>query len=152
MDALYTVKSEYTYKEYRKLSYCSMKASWGMIAIACAVLIALLVYDILQGYWFFACWITGALAFVWLLIEHRFKKAYKDGGYKDDEVTICFYEDYMEGISKRGNTKVLYKNLYQVIETKTSFYIMMGNNMGFIAMKENCTEELCEFIRKLKVK
>ncbi|MBQ3110669.1 MAG: YcxB family protein [Clostridia bacterium] len=61
-----------------------------------------------------------------------------------------FYEAHIESEGAKSSTKVLYKNLYKIVETKTSFYVMMGNNMGFIVMKDDCPEGLIEFIRSIK--
>ena len=68
---------------------------------------------------------------------------------KDLEVDFEFYNDYCVYKCKLGETKIEYKDLYKIIETKTNFYLMIAKNQGIILKKENCNEELQKFVRKL---
>mgnify|MGYP003305682378 CR=1 FL=1 len=48
--------------------------------------------------------------------------------------------------------KVVLKDdeIYKLYETKTNFYILLNAKEVMIIVKENCSEELCEFIRNKK--
>lgn len=151
MEALYTVKNKYTYEEYRKFSYyCSWYSSRVTIAVCIVIMLGFLVNSIIKGYILPISVVVAFFVGFPFFIEYSIKKAYKTHKAYEHEVTIRFFEEFIEGEVANSTTKVLYKNLYKTVETKTSFFIMMGNNQGFLVIKENCTEELCEFIRKLK--
>lgn len=46
--------------------------------------------------------------------------------------------------------RVEYNKLNEIIETKTNFYLMISKNQGHMVLKENMSDDLQNFIRKLK--
>lgn len=46
--------------------------------------------------------------------------------------------------------KVKNSNTLYSIETKTNFYLMISKNQGHMLLKENMSDDLQNFIRKLK--
>lgn len=151
MDALYTVKTKYTYKEYRKFSYyCMWHSSRVILAICYIVMAALLIRGIINGNIISSCMAVAFFVVMPIFVEYTFKKAYTSKKSNSGEIVMRFYEAHIESEGAKSSTKVLYKNLYKIVETKTSFYVMMGNNMGFIVMKDDCPEGLIEFIRSIK--
>ncbi|MBQ8540645.1 MAG: YcxB family protein [Clostridia bacterium] len=113
-------------------------------------MVALLIHSVINENIVSSCIAVAFFVVMPIFVEYTFRKAYKSKKFNGGEIIMHFYEEHVESEGTKGTTKFLYKNLYKVVETKTSFYIMMGNNMGFIVMKENCSEELCEFIRNIK--
>ena len=53
-------------------------------------------------------------------------------------------------LTKKHEYKVFYKDLYEILETKDNFYLMLSQNQGVIIIKENCNKKLIEFIEGLK--
>ena len=148
MDALYTVKLKYTYEEYRKFYYSCQQ--WKTLVICFIIMLFLLVNSIIEKHIVVTCLAIGFFIWFPLFMEYHIKKSYKTKKSNGEEVTLRFYEEYIEGAVSNSVTKVLYKNLYKVRETKTSCYIMMGANQAFIVTKDICSDNLAEFIRKLK--
>lgn len=70
----------------------------------------------------------------------------RESGEADDVWYYGFFEDYMEQTSRKGVTKIYYNQMYEIIETDTHFYPMIGKNNGFIIRKENCRPELIAFL------
>lgn len=66
----------------------------------------------------------------------------------DVEFTLKFYEDCLEKTSELRNEIIKYDTIKQIIETRTNFYIL--TRYIIIIEKNNCSEELCEFIRGIK--
>ena len=68
----------------------------------------------------------------------------------DREETVSFYDDFL--VADRGvlNVRYAYDKIYEVNESKTNFYIMLTAAEGLIILKENCSDELCEFVRRIK--
>ena len=71
----------------------------------------------------------------------------RESGEADDVWYYGFFEDYMEQTSRKGVTKIYYNQMYEIIETDTHFYPMIGKNNGFIIRKENCRPELIAFLQ-----
>lgn len=82
----------------------------------------------------------GAIRFT---INNKYKKEAKFLGV---ESIINFYEDSIEQINQYASTKIPYKDLYKLIETKTNYYFLTGTNTGFNIIKANCSPELIDYI------
>lgn len=86
-------------------------------------------------------------------VNSQIKKTYESNELlKDITQTIEFYEKYFVAKSDKSETTVEYEKLYKVIENKTNFYLMIADNQGYIVSKSNCSQELIDFIMKLKKK
>ncbi|MBQ2430817.1 MAG: YcxB family protein, partial [Campylobacter sp.] len=69
-----------------------------------------------------------------------------------------FYDDYFTEKTNEFNensssnfSKIKYEDLYKIVETKTNFYLFVGNILAFTIIKQNCSAELIEFLRKIKI-
>ena len=69
-----------------------------------------------------------------------------------------FFEDYFTQKTNDFNqnvsadfSQIKYEDLYKIVETKTNFYLFVGNILAFTIIKENCSTELIEFLRKIKI-
>ncbi|MBR7047357.1 MAG: YcxB family protein, partial [Campylobacter sp.] len=68
-----------------------------------------------------------------------------------------FFEDYFTQKTNDFNqnvsadfSQIKYEDLYKIVETKTNFYLFVGNILAFTIIKENCSAELIEFLQKIK--
>ena len=62
-----------------------------------------------------------------------------------------FFENEFIEKTERSSTAIRYEDLFEILESKTNFYLMLAKNQGAIIVKQNCSEELIEFIKNLKV-
>ena len=60
-----------------------------------------------------------------------------------------FYEDRLTAKTEAGNSEVPYDKLYQVMETNTNFYLLVGANQSFAVKKADCTKELLARLQRL---
>ncbi len=65
-------------------------------------------------------------------------------------VDMVFNENDLNISSSDGQSIINYDSIYKIIETKTHFYIMLSAVKGHIVVKDNCSKELIDFIRKIK--
>ena len=84
--------------------------------------------------------------FLWYLKQ---KNDYQKDRNQNSKIVFRFFEEHFEKKSPIGTSTIYYDKLYKVIETKTNFYLMISPNQGDIIQKENCTEQLIEFLHKL---
>ena len=68
------------------------------------------------------------------------------------ESEISFYEDCFEQTNSLGTSKITYDKIYRILENDTNLYIMISKNQGYIIIKENCSQELIDFIKNLTPK
>lgn len=66
-------------------------------------------------------------------------------------VKYDFYNTYFIENDDNGETKLEYKKLYKIIETKTNFYLMISKNQGFLLNKSNFPKGLDDFLRNIKI-
>lgn len=78
-------------------------------------------------------------------VNNRIKK---EANFTNIESTINFYDDAIEQVNKYANTKIPYKDLYKLIDSKDNYYFLTGPNTGFNVIKANCSPELIDFIEK----
>ena len=76
------------------------------------------------------------------------ERAWSSSGEADDVWYYGFFEDYMEQTTRKGMNRIYYAQLYEIIETETHFYPMIGKNNGYIIRKENCRPELIAFLQE----
>lgn len=89
--------------------------------------------------------------FLWYNIKKNIEKYYDSNELIQKlDVDYEFYETYFVEKSKNGEMRVEYNKLNEIIETKTNFYLMISKNQGHMLLKENMSDDLQNFIRKLK--
>lgn len=69
--------------------------------------------------------------------------------FYDKEQTIKFYENKLVRQSEISRIEMDYSDLGKFYETKTHFFIMQSNALAICVRKVLCTEEMCEFIRRV---
>ncbi len=156
MDALYETYAVLTFKEYEK--------QFWALNLKISVITVLLMWAIFA---YFTVWFprvgipwntfTGVLCGIGVVLLEYFskqrvlKKTYDTNkSAQNVRIEYQFYEDYFAKHSTAGESKTEYNKLYKIIETKTRFYLMMGNNGGYILVKENFPDGLEEFLRRKK--
>lgn len=155
MEPMYVVTNKYTYEEHKKILLHSthatsrIKRSWLCTAIVITLFYAVTGYFI--GYDVAFCGIAIGAALMAVVIMVNIKKSfYEDKLMANKEETIRFYKDFLEAETTKSLFKLTYDNIKEIWETKTNFYITHGFSSKIIILKENCTDELIEFIRTLK--
>ena len=150
-----TVK--FTYEEYKRFSLTIMKKALTKTAIG--LLILLLFAAVLLGMnnsklaALLCAFIPLYIFMLVFKVNKQIKKTYESNELlKDITQTIEFYEKYFVAKSDKSESTVEYEKLYKVIENKTNFYLMIADNQGYIVSKANCSQELIDFIVKLKKK
>jgi len=148
-----TVK--FTYEEYKRFSLTIMKKALTKTAIG--LLMLLLLVAVLLGMDNFKlavllCMFIPLYIFMLMFkINSQIKRTYESNELlKDMTQTIEFYENHFVAKTDKSESTVEYEKLYKVIENKTNFYLMIGDNQGYIVSKANCDNDLIEFINKLK--
>ena len=151
MDCLYSITIQYSYKEYRRFN-------WKLFLNPIRVII----YIALELWLLFLGWLVGH-HFLYLLAilcpvlmvisqDIQFKKTWLSNKIaKNQTVKFDFYDTYFIGKDSYGESKVEYKKLYKILETKTDFYLMLSKNQGSILVKANLPDGLCEFLRTIKI-
>ena len=85
--------------------------------------------------------------------DRKAKEAYnKNTLIKDAAYELYFYDTYFiytfnSGMSK---SKFQYNRLFEIIETKTNYYLMTVWNNGIIICKSDCPKEFYSFINEIK--
>lgn len=67
----------------------------------------------------------------------------------DNQVTVRFYSDHLENDNDYSHSKFEYSMITRVHETERNFYIMISGAGGIIIAKQNCSDELMDYIRSL---
>lgn len=152
---MYQTQLEYTYGEYRKMQRRVYEANIILQLIAIAVVTPLIIL-LLKNIGSIAPYAVAIIAGV-VIIKYIVRLVDKKGeGWKlgskenTDTYQYTFFEDYFEVKTERRTYKVNYQDLLKIIETKTHFYLKYEKYGAFILKKENCDDELIQFIRKYK--
>jgi hypothetical protein len=156
MEPLFTTETAYTFEEFKKFNYKVMQKSVILIYSMLAAIVILVI-----GKSFFIDWsyidtaLIVAVIFIAAYFPFSLNKKLKDT-YNSNKVmtkTVArfdFFEDGFSEITENATGNFKYADLNKIIETQTNFYLMLAKNAGAIIVKENCSEELIEFIRNLK--
>lgn len=63
-----------------------------------------------------------------------------------------FYADRVVQASPMGTAVCAYDKLHDILENDRLICLMIANNQGLVIVKENCSEELVQFLHGLKEK
>ena len=157
MEPLFKSNTKYNYEEYKKFNY-AITSSINKMPVKIVVIMLLF---ILMAYMYMSRSIHVSLimlicsiifpVFLILTIKSNIKRTYSSNkSMQDMDVNFEFYDEYFMYKCKIGDSKIEYKDLYKILETKTNIYLMIAKNQGVILKKENCSEDLIDFIRKMK--
>lgn len=151
MEPLFQSQTEYTFSEYkrynREILYKVKKVNKTIIMFEVILLILAFVTKDLT-------YVAGALL-VPLIFKFMFyfqeKRAYKRNPQLHNMMMYHrFYDNYIEQESKLGTVTIFHYQIRDVLETKTNYYLMTANNGTIMIVKENCSMELLDHLRKLK--
>ena len=154
----FEVETKYTYDEYKKFNKTIYE---NIYHYKRKINFAIIIYAIIIGgfiafkeyLWALAVFIAAVM--LMYLTKRNNDKAIKNA-YETNEVmkdAVCrfkFTDDRVEATSPKGVEYLEYDKMYKLIETDTNFYLMFGQNLGFIINKSNCKDNEIEFIRSLK--
>lgn len=156
---LYKTQTAYSFDEYYKYNEAvllrrkNFKAVMITLPILYVLLMVVVFYSTKEFSAVFVLLLALLLSAVVFIVS--FKKNVKKAYYSNKTITSCvadfeFYDSYVAEKTENGEVRTDYSKIYDIIESKTNFYIMIAINQGFIIVKENCSSELIEFIRSLK--
>ena len=159
MEPLFQTKTKYTFEEYQKFNNAVTmninKMATKIVGVEVCFFLLAYIYMTKNLYAttiLVLCGLIFPLLF-YFTMKDNIKRTYQSNkSMKDLEVTFEFFEDNVRYFHKMGDNKVEYKDLYSIIETKSNFYLMIAKNQGLIIKKDNCSEELKQFIINLKTK
>ncbi len=154
MEQLFEVTSRYTYEELKRYNrFYRIRKVYPRIALFLLLMAALGVIVMIAGSaaigWAI---IVGLLLGIIVSIIIRavgLPKALKNMPMFDKAVTVRFFENSVT--AEYDNTRVEYDRarIKRVYETNDDFYILAQSVGGIIIAKQNCSEQLSEYIRGL---
>ncbi len=152
---MYQTQLEYTYGEYRKMQRRVYETNivFQLIAIAIATPLIMLLLKSMGNIASYAVVIIAGVVIIKYVIQllDRKGEGWKLGSKANtDTYQYTFFEDYFEVKTERRTYKVNYQDILKIIETKTHFYLKYEKYSAFILKKDNCSDELVQFIRKYK--
>ena len=158
---LHTAKFVYTFNQIWKSVLSSIgltnlsKKRIILMAVLFIVSILLHIITSLNGQRILAFIVTIypiALAFAGLLILFMYissRMEWKTNKFmQGTQVTFNFFVEEIEVSSTHDTLRAPYSKLYKMVETKTHFSFMISWSKGFPLPKENCTQDLQDFIRQ----
>ena len=157
MEPLFTTKTTLTLDECVKMQKYRLRGSIFIRIPFVIFSILMLLYSFYYSLYIYAL-VFAVFVWFWtfgdsVIDKMRAKKMYNSNkSIQNLELTYYFYEDYVIQESEMGKTQFKYADLYKIGESKTNFYLRDTRVSAMVIVKENCSDALCEFIRKLKVK
>ena len=151
MTPLFHTEVKYSFEEYKSF-YNALLIREKRIYIGISLMIlGLLGLAFLTEIWaiIFVAVMTPFL--FWFTSSRQCRRVYDSAKIYHGAVISCdFFEDHLEQAGKQSVNRVNYSDIYNIIETKTHFYIMLAKNQGIIVKKSNCPDGLADFIKGLK--
>lgn len=148
MNTLYQTTMEMTYPEYKRMCWALKRKKFLIVSGIISTLMLLLGIfyfykgEVKEGVFYLAVAFLFPLLLIGLYSRSLHKNYYSQQWPKDHRVEYVFYEDRLTAKTEAGNAEVPYNKLYQVMETKTNFYLLIGANQCFAVKKADCTKEL----------
>ncbi|MDA3058114.1 YcxB family protein [Campylobacter sp. VBCF_05 NA6] len=165
----YKTDTIFTFDEYKKFNN-SIKGKWltRIIFIIFGIwILYLLFWDfcfLIEEGFFSENFFINLAALIWLGGLYYYanfyfvKKTFYSNKLSANQHSFFeFFEDYFTQKTNDFNqnvsadfSQIKYEDLYKIVETKTNFYLFVGNILAFTIIKQNCSAELIEFLRKIK--
>lgn len=148
MNPVYQTTMEMTYPEYKRMCWALKRKKFfivsGIVSTLTLLLSIFYLYngDVKESVFYLAVTFLFPLLLIGLYSRSLHKNYYSQQWPKDHRVEYVFYEDRLTAKTETGNAEVPYDKLYQVMETKTNFYLLIGANQCFAVKKADCTKEL----------
>jgi len=158
MKYLHKTETKQTYREYQKFNYAA-QGSFVLIyhwvySIGCVAIGLLMLFSGSYPQAIF-CFVMSTVLPVSTKIR-GVREFNSNRAYKDQELIYEFYADYFQ-LKRKGfesdngrTSSWIYDDIFKIIETETNFYMMVSKGSGLIIVKKNCTQELLEFLQRLK--
>lgn len=88
--------------------------------------------------------------FWYLMFVTNSKKYFKSNKAAQYSIlNYTFEEDKIVIETERGSSFIKYDEVYKIYETKTNFYLFISNKQACVIVKENCSDELIQFIKDM---
>ena len=85
-----------------------------------------------------------------MMLVNNSKEYFKSNKVAQNSViNYTFEEDKIVIETERGSSFIKYDEVYKVYETKTNIYLFISNNQAYVIVKENCSDELTQFIKDM---
>lgn len=151
---MYDTETEYTIGEEKKLKFVVFRRQllYVMIVLLFGVLAFTWIGINEQNYFYYL--MLGAIGLICMIpiaISYYIRIMIIKKKYSSNDSIIkkyTFLDDHFEETCGKEKKYINYHDTWRLIETKTTLYIMISKYDGFIIKKENCSDELLEFIRK----
>lgn len=157
MEPLFTATTEYTFEKYRRFAQTiAMKYQKLHIRVAVLELVSVCAFiafrkrnwNLASVFLFFIVVFPFSIYFEQ---RGRIKKAWESNRMAQHSLyTMEFYRDHLLRSTDRANTSIDYRDLYDIVETDDSFYIMISNNQGLMLDKSACSDELCAHLKSIR--
>ena len=153
MECLYSTSIIYTFEEYKRFNIKALFTRNRIIRY-----IAIEAFIIVAAF-LMSSFLLLVYAFIYPIILlllpvfqnlHSKKVWNTNKSMQNMNVKYDFYNTYFIENDNNGETKLEYKKLYKIIETKTNFYLMISKNQGFLLNKSNFPKGLDDFLRNIK--
>lgn len=154
---MYQTELEYTYSEYMKLQKKIYGRRFNILFVMIGIIVVLIMgfsKELNQIIYFSIAFFSIVPLLIQIIVAIIGIKI----GWALDKITdttinkYTFFEHHLEMKNDTGTYYVNYHDIYRIIETKTHFYLEIDKYHHFIIKKENCCDELIEFIRNYKNK
>lgn len=157
MEPKYKVKCIYDFEKYKTFSktvankYRKLKQYTIVLELLMVLLVVLNFkrdFNLASVFFFARIVFPFALSFEQ---NKNIKKAWESGKLYDNlEYSYEFFDDHLIRSTKLSNISIRYDELYDVIETDSMMYLMIGSNQGLMMEKSNCDEGLIQLLSKYK--
>ena len=149
MEPLYTTSTTNTYEEFKRFFYTLSKLKQNII-LYCILSAFLIIASLYLG-WIHT--LVFAIVFPVLVVSLQLfqrSRIFKTNKvFQNTIVTYEFFDTYFTVSDEYGNSRLDYKKLHKVIETKTNVYLMISKNQGFLLSKESFPQGLDAFLRSI---
>lgn len=158
MEPLYQTDMVYTYEVYELYNKLIFAKRLRKLTIQLAILLPLLTIFLLLmqmlDLFFIAMVFTVAYPFaLFFARKQAVKKTWQSNQIvQNQQIHNDFYADRVVQTSPMGTAVCPYDKLHNILENDRLICLMIANNQGLVIVKENCSEELIEFLRGLKKK
>ena len=146
------ILTEEVYKKLilRARPWLRLLISWALLVAAC-FLLSLANKDRPDTLWPSLIIVTIVVPLtLFITLRRGLKNFRQDKSLYNSERHLKFYRDRLVIETPRGNRITPYSELYKLKEKKDYFYLYISKNRFIPVIKEYCSEELIEFIRRIR--
>lgn len=154
MDSLYSTTITLTYEEYRRFELTLLFNRSNILWFIIPQVWCWFFWGLTNNFFCMVISIIHAIIILILLIVLYIysKKIWEaDNFVHNMNIKLDFYDAYLVGTDKYGETRLEYNKLHKIIETKTNYYLMTEKFKGIILKKSNFPEGLADFLKNLKI-